>query len=172
MSYATFVQPVFTSCHTFCRMSRPTFAQVSVICVLGFSSDLDNRPIQTLTNLQKETFMGVSYGDVRRHSIGPPRSNHWLRRSWCWYECTSLLVCNYVNLRGKSCLELLSELVGLNNPLAVETNNSATLTSGVLSSGTSGMVWWLKDAIRQSVVCWFNPSCCCVPAWPSFCCRC
>ena len=152
-------------------MSRPTFAQASVICVLGFSSVFDNWPIQTLTNLQKETFTGVSYGDVRHHSIGPPRSNQCLRRSSCWYDRTSLWVCDYVHLHAKSYLEHLSALVVFNNPLAVETNNSAALTSGVLSSGTSCVVWWLKDAIRQSVIYWFNPSCCCVPAWPSFCCR-
>jgi len=76
MDDAIVVKRVFTSCHTFCRKSRPTIAQAPVICVLGFSSVLDNRPIHTLTNLQKETFMGVSYGDVRRHSIEPPRSNH------------------------------------------------------------------------------------------------
>lgn len=152
-------------------MSRPTFAQASVICVLGFSSVLDNRPVQTSTKLQNETFMGVSYGDVRRHSIRPPRSYYWLSRSPCWYDRTSLWVCNYVHPHGKSHLEHLSALVALNNPLAVETNNSATLSSGVLSSGNSCVAWWLKDAIRQSVVCWFNPSCCCVPAWPSFCCR-
>jgi len=69
MGDATIVKPVFTSRHTFCRISRPTFAQAPMVCVLGFSSDLDNLPIQTLTTLQKETFMGVSYGDVRRHSI-------------------------------------------------------------------------------------------------------
>ena len=167
MGDATFVQPVFTSCHTFCTMSWPTFAQASVICVLSFSSVLDNRPIRTLTNFQKETFIGVSYGDVR-----PPRPKHWLGRSSCWKDCVSLWVCDYVHLHGKSYLEHLPALVALNNPLAVETNNSATLTSGVLSSGTSCVVWWLEDTIKQSnAVCWFNPSCCCVPAWRSFCCR-
>jgi hypothetical protein len=76
MSDATIVKQVFTSRHTFCRMSRATFTQASVICALGFYSVLDNRPIQALTNLQKETLIGVSYSDVWRHSIGPPRSNH------------------------------------------------------------------------------------------------
>jgi hypothetical protein len=76
MGESTIVKPVFTSCYPFCKMSRPIIAQTSVICVLGFSSVIDNRLIQTLTNLQKKTFMGVSYGDVRRYSVGPPRPTH------------------------------------------------------------------------------------------------
>jgi hypothetical protein len=232
-------------------MSRPTFAQAPVICSLGFSSVLDNRKIQTLTNLHKETYTGVSYGDVRRYSIGPPRPKHRLGKSSCWRDRASVRVesswnvmahgdagegkwrgywrmewvastltlprnmvypallplmrtsrlpvvdwtdaptdlnglvgfaekpnlvsarvpshfkrslRDYVHLHSKSYLEHLPALVALNNPLAVETNTSATITNGVLSSGTSCVVWWLEDTIKQFVVYWFNPSCCCVPA--------
>ena len=136
-----------------------------------FSSVLENRPIQTLTNLQKETFIDVSYGDVRRHSIGPPHPNTWLGRSSCWNDRASLWVCDYVRLHGKSYLEHLPVRVALNNTLAVETNNSAAFTKGVLTSGTSCVVWWLEGTIQQSLEYWFNLSCCCIPAWPSFCCR-
>jgi hypothetical protein len=114
------VKPICTSCHTLCRMSRRTFAQASVICVLDFSSVLDNRPIQTLTNRKKKKIMSVSCCDIRRYSIGPPRPNHWLGRSSCWYDRTSLWVCDYVQLHGKSYLEHLPALVALNSPLGFE----------------------------------------------------